>query len=52
MRGLEPSASAVLIDRVNARQVRGDDLRTRIAWCGPGSHLVNTTLRQNLPTCV
>ena len=48
MRGLEPSAGAVLIDRVDTRRVRGEDLRTRIAWCGPGSHLFDTTLRQNL----
>ncbi len=36
MRRLEPSASAVLIDRVDARQLRGDDLRTRIAWLRAG----------------
>ncbi len=48
MRTLDPRAGAVLIDDVDARDVRSDDVRARIAWCGPSTHLFDSTLRQNL----
>ncbi|MFD1531562.1 thiol reductant ABC exporter subunit CydD, partial [Pseudonocardia aurantiaca] len=48
MRTLEPRAGAIQVDGVDTREVLGDDLRARIAWCGPGAHLFDSTLRQNL----
>jgi ATP-binding cassette, subfamily C, bacterial CydCD len=48
MRTLEVGAGAVLVDGVDARELRSDDVRSRIAWCGPGAHLFDGTLRQNL----
>ncbi|MHA6616825.1 thiol reductant ABC exporter subunit CydD [Pseudonocardia sp. DLS-67] len=48
MRTLEPRAGAVHVDGIDTRDVLGDDLRTRIAWCGPATHLFDSTLRQNL----
>ena len=48
MRTLDPRAGAVLVDDVDARDVRSDDVRARIAWCGPSTHLFDSTLRQNL----
>jgi ATP-binding cassette subfamily C protein CydCD len=47
-RTLEPRAGTVLVDGLDTREIVGDDLRTRIAWCGPATHLFDTTLRQNL----
>jgi ATP-binding cassette subfamily C protein CydCD len=48
MRTLEPRAGAVEVDGIDTREVLGDDLRARIAWCGPATHLFDSTLRQNL----
>jgi ATP-binding cassette subfamily C protein CydCD len=48
LRTLEPQAGAVHVDGVDTREVLGDDLRARIAWCGPATHLFDSTLRQNL----
>ena len=39
---------AVLVDGVDTRELLGDDVRARIAWCGPATHLFDSTLRQNL----
>jgi ATP-binding cassette subfamily C protein CydCD len=36
------------VDGIDAREILGDDLRRRIAWCGPDAHLFDSTLRQNL----
>jgi ATP-binding cassette subfamily C protein CydCD len=48
MRALDPRAGAVLLDGVDARELRGDEVRSRIGWCGPSTHLFDSTLRQNL----
>jgi ATP-binding cassette, subfamily C, bacterial CydCD len=48
MRTLDPSAGAIRVDGTDTRDVLGDDLRSRIAWCGPATHLFDSTLRQNL----
>ncbi|GAA1319198.1 thiol reductant ABC exporter subunit CydD [Pseudonocardia xinjiangensis] len=48
LRTLEPWAGAVHLDGIDTREVLGDDLRARIAWCGPATHLFDSTLRQNL----
>ena len=48
MRTLDPRAGAVLLDGVDAQELRGDEVRSRIAWCGPFSHLFDSTLRENL----
>jgi ATP-binding cassette subfamily C protein CydCD len=48
MRTLEPRAGAVRLDGTDTRELAGDDVRTRIAWCGPATHLFDSTLRQNL----
>ncbi|HEY6425083.1 MAG TPA: thiol reductant ABC exporter subunit CydD [Pseudonocardiaceae bacterium] len=48
MRTVDARAGRVLVDGVDARQILGEDLRRRIAWCGPATHLFDSTLRQNL----
>jgi ATP-binding cassette subfamily C protein CydCD len=48
LRTVEPRAGTVRIDGIDTREVLGDDLRARIAWCGPATHLFDSTLRQNL----
>jgi ATP-binding cassette subfamily C protein CydCD len=48
LRTVEPRAGAVHIDGIDTREVLGDDLRARIAWCGPDTHLFDSTLRKNL----
>ncbi|TDV44115.1 thiol reductant ABC exporter subunit CydD [Actinophytocola oryzae] len=48
MRDLDPSAGNITIDGTDTRTVPADDIRTRIAWCGPETHLFDSTLRQNL----
>jgi ATP-binding cassette, subfamily C, bacterial CydCD len=48
MRTLEPRAGAVELDGIDTRELLGDELRARIAWCGPATHLFDSTLRQNL----
>jgi ATP-binding cassette, subfamily C, bacterial CydCD len=48
LRTVEPRAGEVRIDGIDTREVLGDELRARIAWCGPATHLFDSTLRQNL----
>jgi ATP-binding cassette subfamily C protein CydCD len=48
MRTLDAHSGRVCIDDVPAQQITSDDLRTRIAWCGPAAHLFDSTLRENL----
>ena len=36
------------VDGVDTRRLLGDDVRSRIAWCGPAPHLFDSTLRENL----
>src|SRR5579884_3137702 len=39
LRTLDPSAGAVLADGVNTLHCLGDEVRSRIGWCGPQAHL-------------
>ena len=48
MRLVDPAAGSVTLDQVDTLAMRGDDVRDRIAWCGPHTHLFDSTLRQNL----
>ncbi|MDX3189741.1 thiol reductant ABC exporter subunit CydD [Streptomyces sp. MN03-5084-2B] len=48
MRYLEPSAGRVLLADTNTLTCDGDSVRSRIAWCGPDTHLFDSTLRENL----
>jgi ATP-binding cassette subfamily C protein CydCD len=48
VRSLEPRTGTVRLDGIDTREVLGDDLRARVAWCGPATHLFDTSLRQNL----
>ena len=48
MRNLAPSAGRILADGHDVRGLTGDELRAGIAWCGPWSHLFDSTLRENL----
>jgi ATP-binding cassette subfamily C protein CydCD len=48
MRTLEPSAGAIYSDQLDTRRCTGEDVRSRISWCGPDTHLFDSTLRENL----
>ena len=48
MRDLDPSAGRITIDGTDTRTVTADDVHARIAWCGPETHLFDSSLRQNL----
>ncbi|WP_028927117.1 thiol reductant ABC exporter subunit CydD [Pseudonocardia acaciae] len=48
MRTLDLSAGAVYADDIDTRRCASDDVRTRIGWCGPHTHLFDSTLRENL----
>ncbi|WP_206796394.1 thiol reductant ABC exporter subunit CydD [Amycolatopsis sp. MtRt-6] len=48
MRYLTPTAGHVLLDDVDTRTYDGDSVREQIAWCGPETHLFDSTLRENL----
>ncbi|MCD2195210.1 thiol reductant ABC exporter subunit CydD [Actinomycetospora endophytica] len=48
MRTLDIGGGALLVDGTDAREFLADDVRSRIAWCGPGAHLFDGTLRANL----
>jgi ATP-binding cassette subfamily C protein CydCD len=48
IRTLDVRGGALVLDDVDARDLLSDDVRSRIAWCGPGAHLFDSTLRQNL----
>jgi ATP-binding cassette subfamily C protein CydCD len=48
LRTLDPRAGRVVMDGVDSRDVRSDEVRDLIAWCGPAPHLFDSTLRENL----
>ncbi|WP_163507211.1 thiol reductant ABC exporter subunit CydD [Fodinicola acaciae] len=48
MRFLDPAAGAVHLGDTDTRRLAGNDVRSRIAWCGPDSHLFDNTVRANL----
>ncbi|RSD11650.1 thiol reductant ABC exporter subunit CydD [Amycolatopsis eburnea] len=48
MRHLDPSAGRILLAETNTLTCDGDSVRSRIAWCGPETHLFDSTLRENL----
>ncbi|MFI5589478.1 thiol reductant ABC exporter subunit CydD [Amycolatopsis sp. NPDC051758] len=48
MRHLTPSAGRILLGDVDTRACDGDSVREQIAWCGPDTHLFDSTLRENL----
>jgi ATP-binding cassette, subfamily C, bacterial CydCD len=48
LRTLDPRAGSVAMDGVDTRDLRSDDVRSRIAWCGPTPHLFDSTLRENV----
>jgi ATP-binding cassette subfamily C protein CydCD len=48
MRTLDVRGGTLSVDDVDARDLFSDDVRSRMAWCGPGAHLFDSTLRQNL----
>ena len=46
---LSPAARGpCTLDGRDAATLAGDDVRARIAWCGPAAHLFDSTLRENL----
>jgi ATP-binding cassette subfamily C protein CydCD len=48
LRTLAPSAGRVLADGRDAADLTGDSVRRGVAWCGPWTHLFDSTLRANL----
>jgi len=48
LRTLDPRTGRVTMDAVDTQALLGDDVRSRIAWCGPVPHLFDGTLRDNL----
>ncbi|WP_435582807.1 thiol reductant ABC exporter subunit CydD [Amycolatopsis thermoflava] len=48
MRNLDPSGGAVRIAGADTRTSTSDDVRAGFAWCGPDTHLFDSTLRENL----
>jgi ATP-binding cassette subfamily C protein CydCD len=48
LRTLDLQAGTVAMDGVDLRELGGDGVRSRIAWCGPAPHLFDSTLRENL----
>jgi ATP-binding cassette subfamily C protein CydCD len=48
LRTVDPRAGRAAMDGVDLGELAGDDVRGRIAWCGPASHLFVSTLRENL----
>ncbi|NMH97522.1 thiol reductant ABC exporter subunit CydD [Pseudonocardia acidicola] len=48
LRTLDPSAGRLLADGRDVHDLTGDELRRGIAWCGPHTHLFDSTLRANL----
>jgi ATP-binding cassette subfamily C protein CydCD len=48
LRTVDPRAGRAAMDGVDLGELAGDDVRGRIAWCGPASHLFDSTLRENL----
>ncbi|WP_020658967.1 thiol reductant ABC exporter subunit CydD [Amycolatopsis benzoatilytica] len=48
MRYLDPSSGRILLDGADTRSYDSDSVRAQIAWCGPDTHLFDSTLRENL----
>lgn len=48
MRQLDRSAGRIALDTVDTRAADPDAVRARLAWCGPDTHLFDSTLRENL----
>ncbi|GAA1880656.1 hypothetical protein GCM10009836_72440 [Pseudonocardia ailaonensis] len=48
LRTLAPSGGELLADGADVRTLDSDRIRAGIAWCGPFSHLFDSTLRANL----
>ncbi|WP_236794273.1 thiol reductant ABC exporter subunit CydD [Amycolatopsis sp. GM8] len=48
MRYLDPRAGTVRLDETDTRSCTGDDVRATLGWCGPHTHLFDSTLRENL----
>jgi ATP-binding cassette subfamily C protein CydCD len=48
MRNLDPRTGRILLGGTDTRAVASDAVRERIAWCGPDTHLFDSTLRENL----
>ena len=48
LRMLDPRAGWLLADDRDVHELRGDDVRRSIAWCGSWTHLFDSTLRANL----
>lgn len=47
-RTLPAHAGRATVDGTDVARHDGDDVRSRQAWCGPASHLFDSTLRENL----
>ncbi|MFC5137312.1 thiol reductant ABC exporter subunit CydD [Actinomycetospora rhizophila] len=47
-RTLSARSGRASVDGVDIARYEGDDVRSRQAWCGPASHLFDSTLRENL----
>ncbi|HET9138825.1 amino acid ABC transporter ATP-binding/permease protein, partial [Actinophytocola sp.] len=48
LRNLDPSAGRITLDGLDTRHAAPDDVRARMAWCGPDTHLFDSSLRENL----
>ncbi|WP_435157012.1 thiol reductant ABC exporter subunit CydD [Amycolatopsis sacchari] len=48
MRHLSPSAGRIRLDDTDIGRCAGDEVRAALGWCGPGTHLFDSTLRENL----
>lgn len=48
MRYLAPPSGRVRLDGANTLAFNGDSVRDQIAWCGTETHLLDSTLRENL----
>ncbi|PXY22333.1 thiol reductant ABC exporter subunit CydD [Prauserella muralis] len=48
MRCLDPARGRVTVGGADARELAGTQVRAGIGWCGPASHLFDSTLRENL----
>ena len=47
-RTLPARSGRATVDGVDVARCAGDDVRDRQAWCGPASHLFDSTVRENL----
>ncbi len=48
LRTLPTARGAVTLDGRDVATMAGENVRTRVAWCGPVAHLFDSTLRENL----